>query len=326
MRILVTGGAGYIGSIVSEELLENGHHIVVVDNLTQGHRGAVLPGADFVLADICNSALLEDILKRFEIEAVIHLAGDSVVSESSVNPHKFFYNNVVGSISLLDGMLKQGIKKIIFSSSAAVYGESQTMPLTEEEPKVPTNAYGESKLMIEQVLARYGRAYNLKYACLRYFNAAGASGQLGEDHHPETHLIPLVLRAALSAKGPVEVFGTDYPTVDGTCIRDYIHVKDVARAHILALEKLEQSNNAVYNLGSQEGYSVLQVVKAAEKITGHNIPVKRSSRRTGDPARLVACSNRARQEMDWHPVSSDLESIITSAWKWMRNHPNGYEP
>ena len=324
MNVLVTGGAGYVGSIITEELLKEGHRIIVLDNLQQGHRDAVPLGVEFMLADICDKETLEEVFRRFKVDAVMHMAAETVVEYSLTDPRRYFQNNVVGGINLLDTMLKHNVRKLIFSSSAAVYGDPQSSPIEEEHPKNPINAYGESKLMFEHILDWYGKAYGLKHICLRYFNAAGASENLGEGHHPETHLIPNVLKAALDGN-PVPVFGTDYPTKDGSCIRDYVHVIDIARAHILALEKLEGLSGRVYNLGNAKGYSVIEVIEAARRVTGVNIPVKPCPRRPGDPAVLVASSNRAKEELGWKPKFSNLEAIIESAWKWIRRHPNGYE-
>jgi UDP-glucose 4-epimerase len=322
--ILITGGAGYIGSVVAEELLKEGYEVVILDNLRQGHRDAVPAGAEFVLADIGNCQAMEDVFRRFRIEAVIHMAADSIVHVSMTDPRKHFQNNVVAGLNLLDAMLKSGVRKIVFSSSAAVYGDPKTTPIEEGHPKVPTNAYGESKLFYEGVLRWYRGAYALDFVALRYFNAAGASQRLGEDHHPETHLIPNVLRAALDKSSPVTVFGTDYPTRDGSCVRDYVHVVDIARAHVLALEKLTELSGHVYNLGNGEGYTNMEVVGTARKVTGVNIPTKIGPRRSGDPATLVASSMLAQQELGWKTRYPELESIIGSSWQWMKKHPQGY--
>jgi len=346
MNILVTGGVGYVGSIVTEELMNKGYRVIILDNLQQGHKEAILPEAEFVLADICEAQALEDAFHRFEIDAVMHMAAETVVEYSMTDPKRYFHNNIVGGINLLDAMLKHGVRKFIFSSSAAVYGEPRTTPIEEDHPKIPVNSYGESKLMFESILEWYGKAYGLKHISLRYFNAAGATKLLGEDHHPETHLIPNVLKAALpdssrfkvqgSKSGsedikhrtlniePVKLFGTDYPTKDGSCVRDYVHVIDIAQAHILALEQIEQLSGRAYNLGNGEGYSVLEVVEAARKVTHAEIPVTISPRRAGDPAVLVASSRRAKEELKWRPKFPDLEAIIESAWKWMKKHPEGY--
>ncbi len=325
MNILVTGGAGYVGSIVTEELLRQAHWVIVLDNLQQGHKGAVLTEAEFVLADICDAKAIDDVFRRFKIDAVMHMAAETVVEYSMTDPKRYFQNNIVGGINLLDTMLKHNVYKLIFSSSAAVYGEPQSIPIEEGHPKVPVNSYGESKLMFEHILGWYGKAYGLKHVSLRYFNAAGATELLGEDHQPETHLIPNVLKAALNNHNPVPIFGTDYSTKDGSCVRDYVHVVDIAKAHILALGRLENLSGRAYNLGNGDGYSVLEVVEAARKATRVNILAKAHSRRPGDPAVLVASSTRAKSELGWEQEFPKLESIIESAWNWMRERPNGYE-
>lgn len=324
MNILVTGGAGYVGSIVAEELLNQGHDVVILDNLQQGHKKAVLPEAQFILADICNARTLDDVFSQFKIDAVTHMAAETVVEYSVTDPKRYFQNNIIGGLNLLDAMVKHDVHRFIFSSSAAVYGEPQTIPIEEDHPPNPNNAYGESKFIFERILDWYRRAYGIRAISLRYFNAAGASERLGEDHRPETHLIPNVLKAALG-NSPVTIFGTDYPTKDGSCIRDYVHVVDIARAHILALEKVDNLSGGVYNLGSGTGYSVLEVVETARKVTGINIPIKVNSKRLGDVATLVASSSRARSELNWKPGLSELEDIIDSAWRWMKQHPKGYE-
>lgn len=339
MNILVTGGAGYVGSIVAEELLKGGCRVTILDNLQQGHEGAIPPGAEFILADICSEEALDGVFQRARIDAVMHMAAETVVEYSMTDPKRYFHNNIVAGMELLDAMLKHEVYGLIFSSSAAVYGDPQRVPVDEDHPKLPVNSYGESKLMFERILEWYGKAYGLKHISLRYFNAAGASEFLGEDHRPETHLIPNVLKAALlqppisnpqpqglgaRGSGFVSIFGTDYPTKDGTCIRDYVHVVDIAQAHVLALENLENLHGRSYNLGSGEGYSVLEVVEAARKVTGFEIPVKISARRLGDPAILVASSKRAKSELGWNPKFPELVPIIESAWSWMMRHPEGY--
>jgi len=325
MNVLVTGGAGYIGSIVTEHLLKQGHNVTVLDNLQQGHREAVLSPAEFVSGDICDVKTLTQIFSNIRIDAVMHMAADTLVGHSMTDPKRYFHNNLVGGISLLDAMLEHNVKKIIFSSTAAVYGEPQNTLIDEDHPKVPINSYGQSKLMFENVLDWYRRAYGIECVSFRYFCAAGATELLGEDHNPETHLIPNVLKAALNEDNTLSVFGTDYPTKDGSCIRDFIHVVDVARAHLLALEKTDSLNGNVYNLGNGEGYSVLEVIKVAEKIVGRNIPVKFGPRRAGDPVTLIASSKRAAKELGWNPEFPELERIIESAWRWLQDHPQGYE-
>jgi len=324
MNILVTGGAGYIGSVVTERLLKQGHNVIVLDNLQQGHKEAVLSPAEFILGDICDGKKLEWIFGRSRIDAVVHMAADTLVGHSMTDPKRYFHNNLVGGIGLLNAMLEHGVNRIIFSSTAAVYGEPRSIPIEEDHPKDPINSYGQSKLMFETVLEWYRRAYKIECISFRYFCAAGATELLGEDHRPETHLIPNVLKAALN-KDTVSVFGTDYPTKDGSCIRDFIHVADVAKAHLLALEKTASLSGNVYNLGNGEGYSVLEVIKVAEKIVGRNIPVKFSPRRPGDPLTLIASSKRAAKELGWKPEFPELGSIMESAWRWLKDHPHGYK-
>ena len=324
MNILVTGGAGYVGSVVVEELLKQGYEVIVLDNLQQGHQGAILPAAKLASVDICDARALDQVFRGYQIDAVMHMAAETVVEYSMTDPKKYFHNNIVGGINLLDTMLKYQVDKFIFSSSAAIYGEPQSTPIEEDHPKLPVNSYGESKLMFEHILKWYGRAYGLKHISFRYFNAAGASELLGEDHCPETHLIPNVLKAALDKNSPVYIFGTDYPTKDGSCIRDYVHVTDIAQAHVLALEKIDALSGRAYNLGNGEGYSVLEVMETAKKVTSVDIPTKISARRAGDPAVLVASSDRAKEELGWKPKFPELESIIASAWKWMKEHLKEY--
>ncbi|MFC1950984.1 UDP-glucose 4-epimerase GalE [Chloroflexota bacterium] len=325
MSILVTGAAGYIGSIVTEVLLNNGCYVIGLDNLQQGHSDAVSAVNDFVEADLCDRDLLDDIFKKNNISTVIHMAADTAVEHSMSDPRRFFYTNVVCGINLLDSMLKYGVGKIVFSSTAAVYGVPERVPIVESDVTKPLNAYGESKLMLERILRWYSYAYGQKYISLRYFNAAGASESYGEHHVPETHLIPNVLNVASEQKDCVQIFGTDYNTEDGTCVRDYIHVSDIAEAHLLALRKLDEgSESKTYNLGNGDGYSVKQIVDAARKVTGLDIVVQEGPRRSGDPAILIADSGLIRRELGWQPKHPDLEDIITSAWKWHQSHPNGY--
>ena len=325
MSVLVTGGAGYIGSVVTEHLLKQGYSVTVLDKLQQGHKEAVLSPAEFVPGDVCDAETLKHIFRNFKIDAVIHMAADTLVGQSMTDPKRYFHNNLVGGISLLNSMLEHNVNKIIFSSTASVYGEPQNTPIDEDHPKVPINSYGQSKLMFETVLDWYRRAYEIKCMSFRYFCAAGATEQLGEDHHPETHLIPNVLKAALNKDNTLTVFGIDYPTKDGSCIRDFIHVADVAQAHLLALEKLDSLSGKVYNLGNGEGYSVLEVIKVSEKIVGDKITVKYGPRRPGDPVTLIASSKRAAEELGWKPEYPELESIVGSAWRWLKNHPKGYK-
>ena len=325
MRILVTGGAGYIGSVVTEELLDDGHEALVYDSLYKGHRGAVDPRAKFVQADLTDAETLREVLNRNHIEAVIHLAADSLVGESVEQPAKYYRHNVVGGLHLLDAMRDCGVRKLVFSSTAAVYGEPEKHPILETDPTNPTNPYGETKLAFERALGWYEHAYGMRYVSLRYFNAAGATKRCGEWHDPETHLIPLVLQAAAGMRADVAICGTDYPTRDGTCVRDYIHVVDLARAHILALGILDE-RSAVYNLGcGGEGYSVQEVIDTARAVTGRDIPTYIASRRAGDPAMLIASSEKIRSELGWQPEFQDLGVIIQSAWNWLNAHPRGYE-
>jgi UDP-glucose 4-epimerase len=323
LKVLVTGGAGYVGSVVADELLNAGHEVTVLDNLQQGHQDAMPVGAQFILADISKPEALNEVFRQSGIDAVMHMAAETVIEYSATDPKRFFHTNVTGGTNLLNAMLKHNVTRMIFSSTAAVYGEPQTTPIEEHHPKNPINAYGLSKLMFEQILEWYGKAYGLKHISLRYFNAAGATERLGEDHRPETHLIPNVLRAAMT-KQPVSVFGTDYPTTDGTCIRDYVHVIDIARAHTLALGKLDDLSGRAYNLGNAKGYSVMEVIQAARKVTGLNVLTTVCPGRRGDPATLVASSDLARSQLGWKPQFFELESIIRNAWLWTMHHPRGY--
>ena len=323
MRVLVTGGAGYIGSVVCEELVRDGHDVIVYDNLRKGHSGAVVEGARLVQGDLTDGNTLRGTLRKHKIQAVIHMAADSLVGESVLNPAKYYWNNVVAGLSLLDAMKDCEVKRIVFSSTAAVYGEPIKQPIEETDPTNPTNPYGESKLAFERILNWYDRAYGFRYASLRYFNAAGATLHCGEWHDPETHLIPIVLQAAAGKRAVVEIYGTDYPTSDGTCVRDYIHVVDLARAHILALTN-SHDRSEIYNLGSGGGHTVLEVINVAREVTGKEIPVKESPRRAGDPAVLIASSDRIERGLNWKPERRGLHDIVGSAWDWMRHHPVGY--
>jgi len=315
MRVVVTGGAGYIGSVVSEQLVSDGHEVVVYDNLSKGHRDAVVAGARFVEGDLHDAQKLRETLNG--IDAVIHMAAFSLVGESVEAPSKYYHNNVVAGLVLLDAMRDCGVKQIVFSSTAATYGEPEAQPIFESAPTNPTNPYGESKLAFEKAMHWYERAYGLRYASLRYFNAAGASEQCGEDHDPETHIIPIALQVAAGKRSHVEIYGDDYPTEDGTCVRDYIHVIDLARAHILALGVLNE-RSAIYNLGcGGDGYSVRDVIDTARRVTGKDIPVRMGPRRPGDPAVLIASSDKIKSELGWQPQFQDLGVIIESAWRWM---------
>ena len=324
MRVLVTGGAGYIGSVVTEELVKDNHQVVVYDSLYKGHRAAVVEGAEFVHADLRDVETLKRTLHEKNVEAVIHMAADSLVGESYINPAKYYDNNAGSGLVLLNAMHDTNVQRMVFSSTAAVYGEPEKQPIEETDPTNPTNPYGESKLAFERAMYWYDRAYGLRYASLRYFNAAGATQRCGEVHDPETHLIPILLQVAARKRDHVEIFGDDYPTRDGTCIRDYIHVVDLARAHILALGVLNEGSR-IYNLGcGGNGYSVRQVIDMGREVTGKDIPTKIGPRRGGDPSVLIASSERIKRELGWKPQYQDLRLIIDSAWRWMQEHPNGY--
>ncbi|MGA2463061.1 MAG: UDP-glucose 4-epimerase GalE [Thermodesulfobacteriota bacterium] len=323
--IFVTGGAGYIGSHVVKELLRQGHQPIIYDNLQTGHRKAV-KDALFIEGDLADQERLKETFHSYPIEAVMHFAGDCLVGESVKDPLKYFNNNVKNSLQLLEILEENNIKGFVFSSSAAVYGEPGKIPIPEDHPCISTNPYGETKLIFEKVLQTFQDLGKLNYISLRYFNAAGADpeGKLGEDHSPETHLIPLVLKAAINGDS-VPIYGTDYNTPDGTCIRDYIHVTDLAHAHILSLNKLKEGGiSRIYNLGNGNGYSVREVIETARKVTGKKIVSVESPRRPGDPARLVASSEKIRKELRWVPKYPDLETIVETAWRWHRNHPKGY--
>lgn len=324
-NILVTGGAGYIGSHVVKELLRQGYQPIVLDNLQTGHRKAI-EGGLLIEGDLSNQKKLKEIFRSNSIHAVMHFAADSLVGESVENPLKYFNNNVKNGLQFIEIMSEFNINKIVFSSSAAVYGEPEKIPIPEEHPCLPTNPYGETKWIFERVLNYFCEAGKLNYLSLRYFNAAGADpeGELGEDHSPETHVIPLVLKAALEGN-PISIYGTDYDTADGTCIRDYVHVTDLAHAHILALQRLEEGQKSgIYNLGNGNGYSVREVIEMGRRVTGKKISSIESPRRQGDPARLVASSEKIRGELAWAPKYPELETIVETAWKWHREHPNGY--
>jgi len=321
LTVLVTGGAGYIGSHTVRELLRTGQKVAVYDNLSTGHLWAVPQGVTLIKGDIADRKKLTETFRQHEIEAVVHFAASSLVGESMTQPAKYYRNNVAGTLALLETMQECGVKQIVFSSTAAVYGEPEVSPITEDMPHCPTNVYGRTKLVIEGMLQDFAAAYDLCYVSLRYFNAAGAliGGGIGEDHNPETHLIPLILRTANGRRPQIDVYGTDYPTADGTCIRDYIHVTDLAAAHVLALKHLSNGGGSrVYNLGSENGFSVREVIEKAKEVTGIDFPVREAERRAGDPAVLVASSARIRQELGWKPVYSDLDRIIRSAWAWER--------
>jgi UDP-glucose 4-epimerase len=324
MKVLVAGGAGYIGSVTVELLLQSGLEVVIYDNLSTGHPQAVAKGATLIEGDLADKGLLSRTFDRYGFDAVMHFAASILVGESMVDPAKYFTNNVANVITLLNVMLEHNVKKLVFSSSAAVYGEPDTVPISESAPLQPNNPYGETKLMVEKILGWYDLLLDLRYASLRYFNAAGASQALGEDHHPETHLIPIVLQVALGQRDQIVINGVDYPTPDGTCIRDYIHVVDLAQAHILALHHLDVGSQ-VYNLGNGTGYSNREVIEVARTVTSRPIKVVEGPRRPGDMAVLVARSQRAASELGWEPKYSDLKDIVQSAWEWHKQHPQGYE-
>ncbi|MCG6794938.1 UDP-glucose 4-epimerase GalE [Geobacillus sp. YHL] len=324
--ILVCGGAGYIGSHAVYRLLEKGERVVVVDNLQTGHKEAVHRDAVFCQGDIRDREFLRTVFRRHDIEAVIHFAANSLVGESMEEPLKYYDNNVYGTQVLLEVMKEFGVKQIVFSSTAAVYGEPKQIPIIETDPTEPTNAYGETKLAMEKMMKWADRAYGIRSISLRYFNVAGAYGTtIGEDHNPETHLIPLILKVPLGQREEISVFGDDYDTPDGTCIRDYIHVLDLVDAHVLALEKLRNgASSDVYNLGNGNGFSVKEVIEAARQVTGHPIPARVVARRPGDPARLVASSEKAKRELGWEPKYPSITDIVASAWEWHQARPNGY--
>ena len=328
MAILVCGGAGYIGSHAVHALVEKGEQVVIVDNLQTGHRGALNPAAKFYEGDIRDAAVLDEIFTENKIEAVIHFAANSLVGESMEKPLLYFNNNVYGMQVLLEAMVRHGVDKIVFSSTAATYGEPKRVPIHEDDETCPTNTYGETKLTMEKMMKWVSRANGVRYVSLRYFNAAGAlpDGSIGEDHKTETHLIPLILQVPTGRRDHITVFGDDYPTPDGTCLRDYIHVVDLADAHVLALEYLRKGGASdIFNLGNGQGFSVKEMIAAAEKATGRSIKVEIGARRAGDPAQLIASSEKARTVLGWKPQFTDVEQVIGTAWKWHESHPHGYE-
>ena len=328
MNILVTGGAGYIGSHTVLALAAAGFTPVVFDNLSTGHEKAVPKDVTLVHGDIHDIDFVAETLRRYDISGVIHFAASSLVGESMENPAKYYENNVAGTLHLLLGLQKAGVSKIVFSSTAAVYGEPEKTPIEEDFPHRPTNVYGRTKLVIEHMLSDFSAAYGLRYVALRYFNAAGAAegGAIGEDHNPETHLIPLILKAAQGVRDHVAVFGTDYPTKDGTCIRDYIHVTDLADAHVLAMRYLlDGGESNVFNLGSETGCSVREMIETAKAVTGVDFKVTEEARRAGDPAVLIASSAKCKAVLGWHPTHSSTKEIFTSAWEWHKQHPHGYD-
>lgn len=328
MRILVLGGAGYIGSHTALELVKAGNEVVIADNLVTGYRKAIPKGAKFYEGDLRDFDFLNKLFQQEKIDAVIHFAAYSLVGESVTNPLKYYDNNLYGTKVLLEAMVKNNVGKIVFSSTAATYGEPENIPILESDRTCPTNPYGETKLAMEKMFKWTAEAHGLRYVSLRYFNACGAdeSGTIGEAHNPESHLIPLILQVPNGKRETISIYGTDYDTPDGTCIRDYIHVTDLAQAHILAVQYLNNGGESdIFNLGNGVGYSVREVIETARKVTGHPIPATESSRRAGDPARLVASSEKAKSVLGWKPVHDSLEEIISSAWNWHKNHPNGYD-
>lgn len=328
MAILVCGGAGYIGSHTVHELIERGSEVIIVDNLQTGHRGALHPDASFYEGDIRDAVVLDRIFTENQIEAVVHFAANSLVGESMEKPLKYFNNNVYGMQVLLEAMVRHGVDRLVFSSTAAVYGEPRHVPISEEDETNPTNTYGETKRTMERMMKWVSRADGIRYVSLRYFNAAGAlaDGSIGEDHHPETHLIPLILQVPLGQREHITVFGDDYATPDGTCVRDYIHVTDLAAAHALALEYLQRGGESnIFNLGNGQGFSVREMIEAAGKVVGQSIKVEMGVRRAGDPAQLVASSEKARRVLGWQPKYTDVGEIIRTVWAWQRSHPDGYK-
>src|SRR4051812_31740346 len=321
MKILVVGGAGYIGSVCSELLLNEGYQVAIFDNLTEGHRAAVDPRAEFVEGDLANAPQISKAMALIRPDAVMHFAASASVGESMQNPSKYFHNNVANGLKLLDAMVAADVKRFVFSSTCAIFGRPERVPIDEDLPKKPINPYGESKLIFEKILQWYGEIHGLKFVSLRYFNAAGASDSFGEDHRPEAHLIPNIIKVALGQKPHVEIYGTDYETPDGTCIRDYIHILDLSQAHILALNA---PKSEFYNLGTGGGSSVREVIDVCRTITGHEIPVVEKPRRAGDPPRLIAASSKIKRELGWEPKFQRLDAIIESAWKWHQKFRNGY--
>lgn len=327
MRILVLGGAGYIGSHTVYELVDAGYEVIVIDNLLTGFKEAVHPQAKFYEGDIRDKIFLDNILSKEKIDGVIHFAASSQVGESMKNPLKYYNNNLCGTEVLLESMVEHGIDKIVFSSTAATYGEPESIPILETARTLPTNCYGETKLSMEKMFKWISKAHNLRYVSLRYFNACGAhpNGKIGEAHNPETHLIPLVLQVPNGKREYISVFGNDYDTKDGTCVRDYIHVNDLAQAHILAMEYLSKGGESnIFNLGNGVGFTVKEVIETARKVTNHTIPIREEERRAGDPSVLIASSEKARKVLGWKPQYADLETIISTSWKWHVNHPDGY--
>jgi UDP-glucose 4-epimerase len=322
VKIFVTGGAGYIGSVCAEALLQRGDEVTIFDNLTEGHRTAMDSRATFIQGDLSDPKSISLAIATSRPDAVMHFAANAQVAESMENPYKYFHNNVCGGLNLLNAMVEHSVKRLVFSSTCATFGTPDRVPIDESVPQVPVNPYGESKLMFEKILRWFDQIHGIQFAALRYFNVAGATERLGEHHRVESHLIPSVLRVALGQRTHAEIFGTDHPTPDGTCIRDYIHVLDLAEAHILALEI---SKSDFFNLGTGGGISVKEVIEACRRVTGHEIPAVAKPRRPGDPARLVASSEKAKRGLGWKPQFQNIDSIVESAWRWHKAHPHGYE-
>ena len=325
MNILVTGGAGFIGSVTTESLIQRGHKVTVLDNLVTGHRAAVHPEATFVQADIADEEKVTQAVREQGVEAVLHFAAYSLVGESMEQPAKYFQNNSAGTLKLLETLLSQGVKKFVLSSTAALFGKPDTLPISEDATIQPGSVYGESKYLTERMLGWLNETQGLGYVALRYFNAAGASQRFGEDHRPESHLIPITLQVAQGKRDFIAIFGDDYDTRDGTCVRDYVHVLDLAQAHILALETLEEGEAKRYNLGNGQGFSVREVIEVCREVTGHDIPAKVQPRRPGDPAALVADSSLVKRDLGWQPEHESLREMVASTWAWFEAHPEGYE-
>ena len=326
MNVLVVGGAGYIGSVVAAGLIDEGHRVTIFDNMSRGHLEAVPAAANLITGDLEDRAALDRVFAAGSFDAVMHFAALIEAGESMKIPERYFRNNTANTLNLLEVMLAHGVGRLVFSSTAALYGNPVRVPIEEDDALAPTNAYGESKLLVEKILAWFHQCRGLRYASLRYFNAAGAAGERGENHQPESHLIPRVLQVALGQAKEVAIFGTDYPTPDGTCIRDYIHILDLASAHLAALDALASRDRLIYNLGNGQGFSIREVLDVARRVTGHPIPAVETARRPGDPAILVASSARIQRELGWRPQYPGLDTIVSSAWEWHQRHPHGYSP
>ncbi len=325
MKLLVTGGAGYIGSVAAEQLLGAGHEVIVIDDLSRGHRQAVPKGAQLVVGDLSEKEILAALFRAHRFDAVLHFAAFIEAGESMKFPERFFRNNTANALAVLEAMIAAGVNRFVFSSTAALYGNPSRTPIQEDDALRPTNAYGESKLLVERMLEWFHRIHGLRYASLRYFNAAGAAApDRGEAHQPESHLVPRLMNVALGRQKNIEIFGTDYPTPDGTCVRDYVHVSDLAAAHLLALDALDGTGRLIYNLGNGYGFTVKEVIDGVRRVTGRTIPVVESPRREGDPAVLIASSEKIQRALNWKPKFQELDAILSSAWTWHKNFPNGY--